>query len=84
MPLDELALWAAWFDGYDPELRGDLRAGVMASTVANAALGSRGGYRPSDLMPTLKRQRETDEREMEAQLIAWTANVGGTVKTEKR
>lgn len=80
MDLDELALWAAWFAEYDPQLRGDLRAGVIAATVANAVPFSKGGYKPEDFMASLRKTSggQSDE-EMERAMIAWCANVGGEV-----
>ncbi len=85
MDLDELALWAAWFAEYDPALRDDLRAGVIAATIANAMPFSRGGWKPEDFMPTLKPTKSIQsEAEMERAMIAWCANVGGEVKVEKQ
>lgn len=88
MDRDELALWMAWFDEYDPEqkkqIHADLRAGVVASTIANSALGSHGGYRPEDFITSLKQAKGSrNEQEMEKAMIAWCANVGGEVKVEK-
>lgn len=84
MDLDELALWAAWFAGYDPQLREDLHAGVIAATVANAALGSKGGWKPDDFMATLKvATKAKSEDDMERMMIAWCANVGGEVRSGK-
>ncbi len=80
MDLDELALWAAWYAEHDPKLRGDLRAGVIAATVANSAPGSRGRWKPEDFMPTLKPHTSIRGRDMEKALLAWCANVGGTVR----
>jgi hypothetical protein len=91
MSLDELCLWAAWFEDYDPALRDDLRAGTIAQTVANAALGSRGGWKAEDFMPTLKRDSRDapgapawDEHGAEKAMIAWCANAGGEVRTERK
>jgi hypothetical protein len=44
--------WAAYFD-VEPwgEERADLRAGIIASTVANVNRGRRKPFKPSDFMP---------------------------------
>jgi hypothetical protein len=85
MDLDELAMWAAWYAEHDPQLRGDLHAGVIAATVANAALGSKGGWKPEDFMATLKQANKAkSDEEMEKAMIAWCANVGGEVRTESK
>jgi hypothetical protein len=85
MSLDELCLWAAWFEDYDPSLRDDLRAGTIAQTVANAALGSKGGWQAEDFMPSLKRKApKRDEQDIEKAMIAWCANAGGEVRTERK
>ncbi|MCC6681499.1 MAG: hypothetical protein IT445_11415, partial [Phycisphaeraceae bacterium] len=48
MDLDEIGIWAAWYAESDPALFEDLRTGVLASTIANCALFSKGGYKPED------------------------------------
>jgi len=82
MSLDELCLWAAWFEGYDPALRDDLRAGVIAATIANAVPFSKGGYKPKDFMASLNRTTSggRSDEDMEAAMIAWCANAGGEVR----
>jgi hypothetical protein len=47
----ELSEWQAYYalNPWGPE-RGDLQAGVIASTIANTA-SENGGYKPSDFMP---------------------------------
>lgn len=83
MDLDELALWIAWYEQHDPELREDLRAGTIAATVGNFAPFRKRGQplKPSDFISSLARlDEQRDEAEIERQLIAWCANVGGAVK----
>jgi hypothetical protein len=41
------------------EERADLRAGIIASTVANAATGGRGNFRASDFMPDFEPRRQS-------------------------
>jgi hypothetical protein len=66
MPSDEFDLWVALYRR-DPwgEQRADLRAGVIASTVANYAGKARsesaGPAKPADFMPYLERQEQVEE-----------------------
>ena len=73
----QLAEWMAYFR-LEPfgERRADLRAGIIASTVANAhrARESR-PYRPQDFMPDF--EQGTDEDEAAALLARAQAALGG-------
>lgn len=66
MPSDEFDLWVALYRR-DPwgEQRADLRAGVIASTVANYAGKARsesaGPAKPADFMPFLDRNDQVEE-----------------------
>ncbi len=76
----EFALWVAYYR-IDPwgESRADLRAGIMASTVANVGVRD-SRFKPSDFMPKFdnKIERVNDEpqseEEMKRQLEAF---IGG-------
>ncbi|HEX7009482.1 MAG TPA: hypothetical protein VF184_05840 [Phycisphaeraceae bacterium] len=78
MDLEELALWAAWHQDHDPELRADLRAGVLAATVASAAFGNRRRWKPEDFFPGLnpRGNRARSDEEIRKSALAWCAMVG--------
>jgi hypothetical protein len=79
----ELAEWVATYEA-EPwdEWRADLRAGIVASTVANCH-STKGKFRPRDFMPDFKRRKEQVEQtpeQMKDIAIKITALFGGTVK----
>ena len=82
MDLDELALWAAWLDEYDPQRRDDWRAGMIASVVANAH-SRHGGFTPQDFMPQASEEQMSEEQ-VQRQLQSWCVNAGGKVRQRKR
>ena len=59
---DELAEWAAYYH-LDPfgSYRGDLQAGIIASTMANIHATKGHTFKPSDFMPTFN-EREAEHR----------------------
>ena len=44
------------------EWRADLRAGIVASTIANVNRGKGKAYKPSDFMPDFKRTRKAEQQ----------------------
>ena len=63
------------------EERGDLRAGIIASTVANCLARQEGdrAYKPSDFMPQFQQREKTpDELLEQVKVINWL--LGGEVK----
>ncbi len=52
------------------EERADLRAGIIASTIANSAAHSPGGFKPADFMPTFGQPKGQSIDEMQAFLMA--------------
>lgn len=69
-----LSQWVAFLSLYPQgAVRGDLQAGIIASTVANAHRGKNGRrYKPDDFMPKFgSQQKEQTEEEiqMNAQLL---------------
>lgn len=71
----EFAEWIA-FDRLSPigPERADLRAGIIASTVANVQRGkSDRALSVQDFMPTFDRAAETDDAKMKAQQAAFRA-----------
>ncbi len=79
MDADELALWIAWYEQHDPSLAEDWRAGQICAAIANSAFGSKGGFDPTCFFPRLKALARKSEEEVKQHLLAWCANVGGTV-----
>lgn len=57
-----LAEWEAMFDrwniGDSPAYRGDVQAGIIAATVANANRQRGRAAKPSDFLPTFEKQAE--------------------------
>jgi hypothetical protein len=51
------------------EERADLRAGIIASAVCNSATHGRGGFKPSDFMPTFGEPKRQSVEEMQALLM---------------
>lgn len=78
----ELAEWQA-YDQIDPigEARADLRAGIVASTVANVNRDPKKRtrpYKPADFMPDFdKAEREPDWQRMLQQAMMINAAYGG-------
>ena len=72
----EFAEWLAYYN-LEPwgEERADLRAGIIAATVANAAPGRRGRtFQPKDFMPfTGERAQRQSTQEVEARIRLWVA-----------
>lgn len=62
------------------EDRADLRAGIIAATIANSAAHSRGGYKPSDFMPTFGAPKRQSVEEMQALLMV-ASHQGAAAKT---
>jgi len=63
----ELAEWMAYFE-IDPfgEERADLRAGIVASTVANSQRGRRGtAFKPKDFMPKFGQTRQSAGQQLD-------------------
>jgi len=59
----ELAEWMAFY-GIEPfgGVRGDLQAGVIASTIANVNKGKRGkAFTPGDFMPLMKKPKQSED-----------------------
>lgn len=81
MTADEFGLWLALYQ-VDPwgEQRADLRAGIVASTVANyagmARSKSAGAAKPSDFMPYIEK-RETEAVEHDPDPLAHFGALGG-------
>lgn len=65
--------WLAYFR-LDPwgESRADLRAAIVASTVANAMARKKGGghFKPEDFMPYLERDRQQGDADLSRRLRA--------------
>lgn len=77
MSAAEMRMWMA-YHRIEPigMYRGDLRAGLVASTIANANRGKNTKpFNPLDFMPIQKQQREADtetqQQELDAQLLAF-------------
>jgi len=67
----EISEWMA-FDSIDPigAERGDLRAGIIASTVANTSGGKKDGdaFKPADFMPYLEKPKDDPVAKFRASL----------------
>lgn len=78
----ELTEWVA-FHNLHPwgEERADLRAGIVASTVANCH-STKGTFKPSDFMPRLDRRAKPEQTPQDHKDIAQRINAmfGGTVR----
>ena len=75
MDAREFAEWMAYYE-LDPfgEERADLRAGIIASTFANANLGKgRKPYAPSDFMPQFRKtaKRKASPNEIGMKLMSY-------------
>lgn len=80
----EFAEWMAYYT-MEPwgEDRSDLRAGIIASTIANTQRGKRTkAFKPSDFMPNFDRPRKCKQspEEMRALFRLITNASGGEVK----
>jgi hypothetical protein len=80
----ELAEWVAYYD-VNPwdEWRADLRAGIVASTLANVHSSKKGKFKPRDFMVDFSKRghREPKTPEQLRQMaIKITAMLGGTVR----
>lgn len=67
----ELSEWAAFWR-LEPwgDMRADLRAGIIASTVANVMSGKKGRTTtPADFMPYQEKQEQTEE-DMQSRLLS--------------
>lgn len=76
----ELTEWQAYekiTGPLDARLRGDISAGIIASTVANSA-GSKKKLKPSDFMPTWFKRRKTPD-EIWQDVVKANAALGGAV-----
>jgi hypothetical protein len=63
----------------DARLRGDISAGIVAATVANAN-GAKRKLKPSDFVPTWFKRKKTPQEIWQDVMQANTA-LGGTVRT---
>lgn len=75
----ELAEWAAYYNvsPFGPD-RSDLRAGVIAATVANCH-SVKGKFKPSDFVPKVRRPAvEQTPQDLKAVAVRITAMLGGT------
>lgn len=63
------------------EIRADLRAGIVASTIVNSNPWRKSGnpVKPADFMPEFGRRRKQDMKLLATQLKAYTLKLGGTV-----
>jgi hypothetical protein len=76
----ELHEWIA-FHAIDPwtEERADLRAGVIAATIANAH-SRKGRFKPSDFMPRYETPKPRSGADLKAMAQRWNALLGGTIE----
>lgn len=82
MSSHELSEWMAYeriTGPLDVRLRGDIAAGVVAATVANAAGGKR-KLRPKDFIPVWFKRRKTVQ-EIWQDVLRANAALGGSVQT---
>jgi hypothetical protein len=82
MPAAEYVEWARYYND-EPfgEVRADLRAGIIASTVANAMRGKGGRARkPMEFMPIVRKQQEQDVPQVAMLRQAFETSIGGKVK----
>lgn len=69
------------------EVRADLRAGIISSTLVNSNAFRKPGsnpVKPADFMPTFGRRRKQDMRLLASQLRAYTIANGGEIREVKR
>lgn len=70
----ELAEWLAYSKHIEPigEIRSDLRAGIVASTLANVNRGkNRQPYKPVDFMPYLDKPQQSEDQMQKAFFAAF-------------
>lgn len=78
-----------WIEAYavEPwgEDRADLRAGIIASTVANCNRSKGASFKPSDFMPQFEKpvKKQMTGEEMRAMAFKANALMGGTVVNRK-
>jgi hypothetical protein len=78
----ELTDWVAFehIDGPLGQVRGDIQAGIVAATIANAKRGkSSRHFKPSDFMVQWDRPGARTPQAMRSLMIALTRQLGGTV-----
>ncbi|MDG9705541.1 hypothetical protein [Streptomyces sp. DH37] len=78
----ELTEWMAYeriTGPLDTRLRGDISAGIIAATVANAG-GAKRKLKPSDFVPTWFKRKKTPQEIWQDAMRANTA-LGGSVRT---
>jgi hypothetical protein len=78
---DELSEWMA-YESLEPfsGIRGDLQAGIVASTICNALRGKHGRtVTPGDFLLTFEPKKEKTAAEMESFFRNLTKQMGGVV-----
>ena len=79
----ELSEWVA-FDQIEPigEVRGDVRAGIIASTYASGTMKKKGGgkWSPLDFMPFADKPKENPVARFKAQMAHLVVNKNGDTK----
>lgn len=80
----ELGLWAALYS-IDPwgEQRGDLRAAIVASLIANVNRDTKRRpepFRPDDFMPYRQRDARAEQQDLSRRLRAVLGTMGGRKK----
>lgn len=78
----EFSEWMAYYR-LDPqgEDRADLRAGIVAATVANAARGRKSrAFKPKDFMPDFEKEAAPDWRQQRAKFKAFANAHNAAVK----
>jgi len=77
---DEITEWAAYFR-LDPfgEERADLRAGIVASAIANTMGGGKRTYQPSEFMPKFgePQSRQMSDDDIKQMVCCLRAAFGG-------
>lgn len=82
----ELTEWAAYEHIAGPlgPARGDLHAGIVASTIANVNRAKRGRvFRPADFIPRFDRPRAQTPNQMANFLKALTLRLGGKIRRQE-
>lgn len=80
----EFAEWIA-FNNLEPfgEERADLRAGIIASTVANVGSQGRKQFKPQDFMPTYGPQRKPRQSVEDMKAVLRAASKAGAARAAK-
>lgn len=76
----ELGEWMAYHTHIEPigEVRNDLRAGIIASTIANVNRGkNKQAFTPAEFMPYHEKPKQTEEQ-MRATFLGAFKNIGET------